>query len=69
MYRSMLKDSHPAACHSEFLEAALQYPKDVFILAEIMRLTPNLIAPYSSLSNALKSQADQYIQGNRQSLE
>lgn len=33
------------SCDSEFLEAALQYPKDVFILAEIMRLTPKLIAP------------------------
>lgn len=36
-----------AACNPEFLKAALQYTKHVFITAEIMRLTPKLLAPYS----------------------
>lgn len=40
-------NSHPAARNPEFLKAALQYTKDVFITAEIMRLTPKLLAPYS----------------------
>lgn len=40
-------NSHLAARNPEFLKAALQYTKDVFITAEIMRLTPKLLAPYS----------------------
>lgn len=39
-----------AAQTQEFVEAALAFPEDVFLAAEILRVMPGVIAPYVFLS-------------------
>lgn len=48
--RSVFPSLTLVARNQKFVEAALAFPEDVFLAAEILRIMPGVIAPYVFLS-------------------
>lgn len=52
---NILSHANPqTATNQDFIDAALRFPEDVFLAAEVLRFMPAPIAPYVSIQMRLK---------------